>query len=244
MASDTTTTMLHAYEEGRAASPGERGLILLGIAAPEMTAAARAALPVGRRDAALLDLHERLFGEQAEALADCPRCGEKLETDVPLAAIRAPPVDAATRFALRVEAQEIAYRLPNAGDLAALGADAGLGDEAAATRALARRCIFAAEDGEALSDEAEAALAEAIANAVTATDPQAEVVLEFDCPACGCHWAAPFDIVVFLWCRLEGLVSALLREVHIIASHYSWSECDILALSPFRRRRYLELIGR
>jgi hypothetical protein len=29
----------------------------------------------------------------------------------------------------------------------------------------------------------------------------------------------------------------------VIASYYGWSEDEILALSPFRRRRYLELIG-
>ncbi|MBI1868058.1 MAG: hypothetical protein HYS06_07175 [Methylocystis sp.] len=244
MASDPTTAMVLAYEEGRAASPGERGLILLAVAAPELTVPARAALPVGRRDALLLDLHERLFGGRAEALADCPRCSEKLETDVLLAAIRAPtPVDAPARFTLTIGAREIGYRLPNAGDLAALGANSELSDGTAATRALARRCLLALEDSESLSDEAEAALTEAIANAVTAADPQAEVMLELECPGCGFHWTAPFDIVEFLWRRLESTVSTLLREVHIIASHYGWSERDILTLSPFRRRRYLELVG-
>jgi hypothetical protein len=34
----------------------------------------------------------------------------------------------------------------------------------------------------------------------------------------------------------------VLREVHILASAYGWREDDILAMSPARRRIYLEML--
>jgi hypothetical protein len=33
-----------------------------------------------------------------------------------------------------------------------------------------------------------------------------------------------------------------LREVHVLASANGWSEAEILALSPQRRQRYLEIV--
>ncbi len=253
MPGDLTAAILQAWEDGRDASPGERALLLLGVARPDLPAAARAGSTVGRRDAALLDLFERLFGAAAPALADCPRCAEPLETEVPIAAIRAPaPAETPDTFTLTFDGGTIFYRLPTAGDLAALGAAAPGGNAQAATIWLAHRCALSVteKDGTApvaketfLTDGALTALEAAIAEAVAAHDPQAEITLALDCPSCGFHWVAPFDIVEFLWRRLEGLVSGVLREVHILASAYGWSERDILALSPARRRRYLELIG-
>jgi len=242
MSGDSAAAILQAWEDGRDASPGEQGLLLLAIARPELPAAARAGTSVGQRDAALLDLFERLFGATAPAVAHCPRCTQPLQADVPLAAIRVPaPAAERDHFSLTVGDRTIAYRLPTAGDLAALGAAATDGNPAAATSWLARRCALSEQTD--LSKDALTALEAAIDEAVTAHDPQAEITLALDCPACGFHWSAPFDIVDFLWRRFEGFVADILREVHVLASSYGWSERDILALSPARRRRYIELIG-
>src|SRR5215469_9895555 len=80
--------LLQVWEDGREASPGERGLMLLGIAAPAVAEGERASFSVGLRDSVLLDLFARLFGETAPALSACPGCGEHLEFDVPLPEIR------------------------------------------------------------------------------------------------------------------------------------------------------------
>jgi hypothetical protein len=34
-----------------------------------------------------------------------------------------------------------------------------------------------------------------------------------------------------------------MREVHTLAAMYGWRETDILAMSAWRRQRYLEMIG-
>jgi hypothetical protein len=42
--------------------------------------------------------------------------------------------------------------------------------------------------------------------------------------------------------RLQQQQRALLREIHVLASHYGWTEAQILAVAPARRARYLSLI--
>src|ERR1700704_6609130 len=80
-----TAALLEAWEQGRDASPGERGLILLGVAHPEAPASTLSKWPVGRRDAALLGFSERLFGPRLAAQANCPRCAALLEFEVDVA---------------------------------------------------------------------------------------------------------------------------------------------------------------
>ncbi len=242
--------LLQAWEDCREASPGERGLVLLRVAAPALSAADCAALSVGRRDALLLDLFRQLFGDTAPALVTCPGCRDELEFDVPLSGIAIrPPADLPDHYTLLCDGYEIAYRLPCAGDLAALSAE--VRDEVldVAARSLVQRCVLAVQGADGLpSDllpgpEAAAALDAAIAARVAEDDPQAAVTLDFDCPSCGEHWRVPFDIVEFLWRRLDVFANALLRDVHLLASNYGWSEGKIVALSPLRRRHYIELIG-
>jgi hypothetical protein len=241
--------LLHVWERGQKASPGERGLMLLRVAAPSLREVDRAELSVGRRDAHLLDLIGCMFGDTAAALCACPACAEQLEFDVPLNEISATaPADAPDRYVLIHERYEIAYRLPCAGDLAALGAELRNATVGAAARSLAQRCVLAIRDSSGgsanvgLTDEASAALEAAIAVRVLEDDPQAVVTLTFDCPSCAAHWQAPFDIVEFLWSRLDDFARGLLRDVHVLASIYGWSEREIVSLSPWRRRQYFKLI--
>ena len=42
---------------------------------------------------------------------------------------------------------------------------------------------------------------------------------------------------------VEMAARRLLPEVHALASSYGWSEKEILALSPARRRSYIALLG-
>ncbi|HWW27440.1 MAG TPA: hypothetical protein VNZ85_16270 [Caulobacter sp.] len=234
MARKLAQAMLQAWEDGCAARAGERGLILLHLAEPTLSDADCRALSVGRRDAALLVLHERMFGPLARALVDCPACAGPLELDVPLAAIRvAPPEDVSEHFELAHEGQALTFRLPTAGDLA--------DPSAASAGGLARLCLL---EPEAPADSATVeALEAAIGAAVNLHDPQAVVSLAIDCPDCAAHWRSPFDIVEFLWRGFDRWADDLLAEIHVLASAYGWGEDQILALSQQRRRRYLGMIG-
>lgn len=72
-------------------------------------------------------------------------------------------------------------------------------------------------------------------------DPGAELTLEIACPECGAATPAELDIAAYLWTELDAWARDLLLDVHLLASAYGWSEPEILALSPLRRRYYLEL---
>ena len=74
-------------------------------------------------------------------------------------------------------------------------------------------------------------------------DPQAEVELALNCPACGEGWQAPFDIESFFWDEIGAWARRVLGEVHVLASSYGWRESDILNMSAWRRQFYIDLIG-
>jgi hypothetical protein len=60
---------------------------------------------------------------------------------------------------------------------------------------------------------------------------------------CTYSWHAAFDIATYLATEVHTWASRQLREVHDLARAYGWSEAEILAMSPTRRRAYLELLG-
>jgi hypothetical protein len=139
----TAALLLEAWERGRDASPGERGLILLGVAHPEASASALSKWPVGRRDAALLDFCERLFGPRLAAQTTCPRCAALLDLEIDIARFSAStPHHIDDHFVFEFADHRVTYRLPNAGDLAALDEGMAGGEHAPLTRRLLRRCIL------------------------------------------------------------------------------------------------------
>ena len=92
-------------------------------------------------------------------------------------------------------------------------------------------------DAEALPAET----LEVVASRMAALDPQADVRLALDCPGCGHRWEPELDVAGHVLAEIDAHATRLLAEVHGLARAYGWSEGDILALSPRRRRRYLEL---
>jgi hypothetical protein len=228
----TAADLLDAWERGQRASPGERGLLLLALAEPGHAADELAGWSAGRRDAALLTLRERAFGAELEALAACPSCEEPLELQFAVSDVLVGG-GAEDELAVEVGGRRVAFRLPSAGDLAELG---GFDDPAVAERWLLERCVAGAAE---LSPDALDAVSARMAEA----DPQADVELACECPACGASWSAPLDVVAFLWREIDARGRLLLGEVAALAAAYGWAERDILAMSAWRRSRYLELVG-
>lgn len=248
----TAAELLSVWERGRGQTVPARALLLAGAAAnapPETVAA----LSVGQRDSLLLALRVRLFGARLLSLTACPQCAHELELDFAASEITAPALETLPETLL-VEAAgyEACSRLPNGGDLIAVVTDnqAARGDaQAAACGAdLLARClrwVRRAGDEEWLENWAELppALIAAIAARMEQADPQANVQLDLRCADCGHRWLALFDIVAHLWSELDDWARRTLREVHLLATAYSWREADILALSAQRRQLYLEMIG-
>lgn len=228
--------LIDIWERGDDLSPPRRGLLLLGAALPDAPAAELAALPIGRRDAALLDLGDRLFGARIACIACCASCGERIEVEFPSHGIRAPAAEPGAIVSADADGATIRARLPNSGDLIAIE---GEPDFDRAERRLLARCLVDAAAVDRLSPAARAA----IGDAMSAADSQAEVVLDLTCPACAAPAQVPFDIVGYLWGRLDHWARAMLAAVDALAGRYGWSEATVLGLSPRRRQSYLDRIA-
>lgn len=225
--------LLRVWEAGAHASPARRGVLLMGAALPLLPREALLGASIGHRDAWLLNLREALFGSRIECLTTCPRCGEQVEIDFQTADIRAEHAE--PHHQCHIGAAR--FRLPTSADLLAIE---DLRDAAAAEKALLQCCRL---EGAGAPGPLAAGVAEAAILAMSRADPQAEVLLELACPACGHSSTALFDILAHLWCELDHWAGGMLRKVHALASRYGWSEDSILAMSGARRAAYLDLAG-
>jgi len=208
------------WERGEGQRPSRRALALLSGMSPDES--------IGRRDAALLDLRERLFGERFTAVTLCPSCEEELELSFSANEVRRPAADVST---LRVAGCDV--RLPGSADLAAIEE---CGDVDAARELLFARCAGVSPDS--LPPH----VVEEIVAAMSAADPQADVALDVVCPACANEWREPFDVAAFLWTEVATWAQRMLADVHALASAYGWSEESILAMAPARRNAYLGML--
>lgn len=235
--------VLDVWEQGQGHGLTVRALALLAAASPEAAWEDLGALPLGERDCRLLALREETLGRRIEAAAHCPDCGEPLDVVLDARDLRSAAQEGIpSEVELAREGLVLRSRVPNSLDL--LAAERCL-DVEEARRLLAGRCLLEARrEGEPVSadgfsEEDLRALAAALAEA----DPGAELLLDLCCPACGHTWTELFDVVSFFWGELEVQARRLLREVHILARAYGWREGDVLALTPRRRRFYLEMVG-
>ena len=232
------TSLLMAWEEGVSQHPLERALTLLALAWPQRSIDEWARVSIGERDRQLFQLRNELFGSKFEAIAICPKCGERLELAFSTQDLLNQTSEPEP-LRLNSGSYEVNYRVPTTADLLAVAGDPGQAREL-----LLDRCIEAHSEGvavpaSALPDEVVKILGQKMADA----DPQADVQIVLDCPACSHHWPTVFDILSYLWGEIEDWAQRLLHDVHSLARAYGWSERDILSMSATRRRLYLEMVG-
>ena len=242
--------LLSVWERTRDHPPAFQALPLLSAAAPEYPADELARLSIGQRDACLLTLRELLFGPRLNGVTACPECHQRLELAFSVAEVRVEPTpvsagEPAEAMTLTSDGYRVRFRLPSSLDLASLDPDS---EADQAREHLLGRCIESVvreEAGGGQEDPAglPQAVVTAIAEYMNAADPQADTRLALSCPECHHEWQAMFDIATYLVAEIDELVGHLLREVHGLARAYGWREADILAMTPARRRAYLELAG-
>jgi hypothetical protein len=243
MRSLSARELVELWEHGLGQDPVERALSLLAAcSSDEREALAR--LSLGRRDARLLEVHERLFGPMLDAFAECPRCAERLEYSLSTRELLAPAeAPEGPELTLQVGDLALRLRLPDSLDL---GAARACVDPEAARRLLLERCVLEAvgPDGAAVPPRSlpEATIA-MVANRLAEADPQAEMQIDLTCSNCRHRWQVLLEIESFLWAKIHALARRLLGEVHLLAQAYGWSEGEILALGARRRQAYLDLIG-
>lgn len=238
MRSITAVEMFHIWDRAYALRPARRALELLRAAYPGELPETLAALSVGSRDARLLTLRELFFGSRMACRVSCPRCSEEIESSFQVRNIRVAQVESASTHKDVFDGCAVTFRLPDSTDLELLERRQQelQRDPLACRRLLLARCILAGPD--ILSERAEAALVLRMGE----LDPQADIHLTLDCPACKHRCSAVFDIGGFLWQEINAWARRMLREVHALAHAYGWSEAEILSMSAVRRAMYLEMV--
>jgi hypothetical protein len=238
----SASELLGVFERGLGEPSYRRAILLLSAACPEQSPDALEELSIGRRDGLLLSVRERTFGPRLTGVVECPACKERLDIVVSMDDIRSTlPEPSRSEFTLELDEYRVVCRLPCTRDL---GEAENSGNGEAIRQTLIGRCILDARRGDeyAATEQLPARVIEAIVARMAEMDPQADSRLALTCPGCGHRWQALFDIVSFFWCELQHWTSRIMREVHVLASRYGWREVDILAMSPFRRRQYLNMV--
>jgi hypothetical protein len=266
----SASELLGVWERGLTQSPVHRALGLLSAANQEQLPTQLAELSIGRRDGLLLTLREWTFGSQIQSVATCPHCSDQLELSFEISDIRVPVIETAqpqislfSRWfqpkqhlksqssVVKFADYEIQFQLPNSLDLAACldrvpALNPGSDNTTSPQRILLERCLLMAHHrGKQQSiDTLPPEVIEAVITQMAEEDPQANVQLNLTCPSCSHQWRSHFDIVSFFWTEIHAWAIRTLREIHTIAAAYGWSEAEILAMNPYRRYLYLEMVGR
>ncbi len=181
----------------------------------------------------LLDVSEPGAGFDLNARCDRPACGETFEFSLPLAALPlAQPTASSLRLQLDRE-RHVRLRRPTGSDLRRWRASRPATRQAAVAAMLADLWL----SGDVQPDD-EAPLSEALADA----DPLVAFTVACHCPACDAAQQVSVDLEGLALFRLGAKQRELTRQVHRLASHYGWTEAEVLELTPARRGRYLALI--
>ena len=243
--------LLTAWERSRALPEPEAALALLELACPERPAEEWARLPLGERNALLLELRAMTLGRRMEGFAVCPECGAQLEFAVDAwelaRSLRAQPA--------RANEEQAGFKMRPVNTLDLLAAAAAENEEEARSILLARTA--GAEDAATRDAEIPESGSPAVhwlraqpeSAAALLTDQferinaEAEIRVQLECAGCGGRPLLDLDMMRFLPREIRAAARRLLEEIHELAGAYGWSEAAIAAMSGARRAAYLEMLG-
>jgi hypothetical protein len=204
------------------------------------------ALLAGDREFLLLKLYQITFGNKLLALLTCPgeECGESLEFPIALdeCVIEGLPLSSRIwRLRTSEEGRSIRFRLPTGGDQEALAAYSSAETDVLLQHLLLACCTETdLSCVQSLSPEERTC----IEDQMNRLAPQVEVELEASCPDCGAGFSTHIDVPYLVLMQMKVSEAELDWEIHYLAWHYHWTETEILALTPGRRRRYFNLVQR
>ena len=192
-----------------------------------------AGLCVADRQFLMRELDRHLGCEGDWFQTDCARCDARFDFRLDYAEL--PVQEAGEGYPIahvEWDDRRLSFRLPTGSDQEML---ANLPD-AEAKPWLLRRL---ANEPEALGTPSEAFIA-LVEEALDAMSPGVVLRVQSTCPECGADNQVGLDP----YRVIDRRSNDLLMEIHQIASHYHWSETEILKLPRTRRQRYLQIIDR
>jgi hypothetical protein len=243
--------LLTAWEQTRELPEQEAVLALLALGWPGRNIDEFANLPLGERNALVLELRAATLGRRMDGFVNCPECGAHLEI-----------VLDAGELAIGIRAQhpplpnEIAgYTMRAANTLDLLTASAAEDQEQARAILLARTMDVA----KAVLDQADELDAGARSREWLQSQPvpvvdlllerfhqmneSAEIRVQFHCAVCRNHAFVDMDIARFFLREIASAARRLMADIHELGRAYGWSEQSIAGMSATRRAAYLEILG-
>ncbi|MEM9305178.1 MAG: hypothetical protein AAGE01_23915 [Pseudomonadota bacterium] len=217
-------------EDASSSSVARWSFRLLQQAFPQADERQLLELPVGSRDRYVLMVRAQRISGPLRSEPVCGTCGATYELNLEPAAFGlagASPWADPEPQAVEILGREVMLRPVNLGDVIAVEA---IGDPTQAAVLLAGRAV--GTDGTELP-------LEAVAGALEALDPAADVWIETCCPECEAVETFALDPVHFVAHEFRQLSQRILQDVVDIARAFHWTERDILALSEQRRAYYV-----
>ncbi len=240
--------IIRIWETSQYQHPLDKALTILVVGKPEMNWDQLAKLPIGQRDQLLLDIREKTFGPTLSGFAECSKCKEPLEFTTSINELSNTQKSKNNKkedsWELVVDKMKLKFRLPNSIDIAKAVDKVDKNEVKAAQHLIAQRCILETiSNGKHVDvNKLPEMVINKLAKLMARYDPQAEIIFDLQCIACGHIWQIIFDIVTFLWKEISTYAKLLLQEVHTLAFAYKWREEDILSMTNARRQYYLGLL--
>jgi hypothetical protein len=229
--------LLVAWEDAAGVPPVARGTVLVHRAGLVDDLDTALDLPIGAVASLAARLYAEEFGDVVPGILTCHSCGQRLDVELPMDSVVASQdesVGAESAVAL-AGGRRLLVRAPTTRDLVAA---CGSHDPA---RELLNRCVRAEDNAPVDADGLDDAALTVVDAAAEELAGSAAVVVRTACPSCGTEVAAPLDVAALLWDRVAYAAPAILAEVAELAAAFGWAEAEVLALTPIRRRTYLEL---
>jgi hypothetical protein len=145
---------------------------------------------------------------------------------------------------IAIATEKISLRKPTGNDQR-LWQEQHFSDEASATLAMVQSLLVSEQPStfnQVYSQEKD--WIEMLNQVMEEIDPLVNFNLQVNCPYCGSENLQDFDLGAWALQQLYGVQQQLIVTIHRLASHYHWSESEIIAIPPGRRSCYLALIDR
>lgn len=239
----SVATLLDLWDQCAHAALPDRARTILRASYPEVRAEELDGMAIGKWNSALLHFRAAQFGTELQVFDRCPHCEGSVEFAIETAQILPGSDPHADERSFSTDGWNVRFRLLTGGDWVH-SFQAGGSEATEAGKRLLRRALLQVRHGtnEVPPEEMPDAAWEALADALVEADSASEILFHLRCPNCGEEWDSPLEPAEFLWREINAACRRLLRQIHILASAYGWSESEILGLSHERRANYLRLI--
>ncbi|KQR15992.1 hypothetical protein [Cellulomonas sp. Leaf334] len=216
--------------------PAARGAVVLTARGTVADVASACDAPLAASAAAALDELRERSGPTLATVLGCPTCGQVLDVPLDLRALADSAQsahDESDPLERRVACAsgEVVVRAPTTSDVL----DAITSSDPA--RHLRERCETWPPGAGTTDDD----LAQ-VARAADDLTGLAAATVRASCPGCGQDVTADVDVVDLLTDQVTEQARTLLADVAELAAAYGWSQDAVLAMTPVRRRAYLDLV--